>query len=407
MNADTILYLCIYVCACVVAFDLIFAFYLLRMDRIMPGRKSEVTTLIKDIAEDHINGEAARREKHISDYKKKPDRHEHVERYRKSRKGNPMTRKRRLMNKLREESYLLAYIAIADAIRKDDPELYTDFLRAFIGELAELADEYSRKADEYKALMAYALYITDSGNTLTFKHAYKRSVYSMAESLMPNMMNKSAYVRQNTFRALVKMGDVKSVMTAVTILDSDVALQNEKLMTDDLLLFSGDTDELLRQLWDCFMQLTPSMQVMAINYFRLLPLSTDQSAFYETIRQFITDESRDPETRIAAMRYFRRRVYGSAKKDLIAMLEHRETEDYEYPAIAAASLQSYPGKDTERILMDKLSDPNWYTRFNCAESLIALGVDYEKLILESTDRYAKDMLIYRSEVYELKKRRSA
>ena len=48
---------------------------------------------------------------------------------------------------------------------------------------------------------------------------------------------------------------------------------------------------------------------------------------------------------------------------------------------------------------------NWYVRYNAAESLQKLGMNYEKLldIIRGGDRYAREMVMYRLEENELMK----
>lgn len=404
MSADTLLYLCIYICVCIVAFDLFFAFYLWRSNRILPKRMQRIRLLMERIAGSDRDGAETRAGAEKGGGRRG--------RLRKKRRVRPADEdrgraKKQLHDKLMQESYMLAFVRVIGDMKKQAPEQFRAFTLAYAEELARLTTDYAKKPAEYRALMAHVVCMAELGTVVNDPRLYRRICSTISEAIMPDVSNESTYVRQNTFRALASLGDHRSMLTAITIIDADPGLQNEKLMTDDLLLFTGDADELVRELWLCFAQLTPPMQVMALNYFRLLPLRVDQRHMYEGIRRILTDRERDPEVRIAAIRYFRRRVYQDAAPDLIRLLTVKETDAYEYPAIAAASLQSYAGAESERALLDRLSDSNWFTRFNCAESLIALGVDYESIILNSRDRYAKDMLIYRREVYELKKRRPA
>ena len=58
------------------------------------------------------------------------------------------------------------------------------------------------------------------------------------------------------------------------------------------------------------------------------------------------------------------------------------------------------------VLKGALSSRNWYVRYNAAQSLGALGLDYTDLIdiFEGDDRYAEEMLRYRFDQNKLKEK---
>lgn len=74
----------------------------------------------------------------------------------------------------------------------------------------------------------------------------------------------------------------------------------------------------------------------------------------------------------------------------MAFWGNETADNREYAAISATSIAAYPSEETENLLKKKLSSRNWYVRYNSAESLSKLGLDYTQLIdvFKGNDRYA-------------------
>ena len=66
----------------------------------------------------------------------------------------------------------------------------------------------------------------------------------------------------------------------------------------------------------------------------------------------------------------------------------------EYCLISLTALRNYPGKETTELLKKNLRSTNWYIRYNAAESLSVLGVEYAELveIFDGKDSYARDIM---------------
>ena len=62
--------------------------------------------------------------------------------------------------------------------------------------------------------------------------------------------------------------------------------------------------------------------------------------------------------------------------------------------VSLTALRNYPGEDTLALLRKNLKSPNWYIRYNAAESLNALGVDYGEFvdIFDGKDRFSREIL---------------
>lgn len=73
--------------------------------------------------------------------------------------------------------------------------------------------------------------------------------------------------------------------------------------------------------------------------------------------------------------------------------------------MAALSLGNYPGKETISVLKAALSSANWYIRYNAADMLAGhFRVSYLDIsdVYNGRDRYAREILSYMMERYDLK-----
>lgn len=94
------------------------------------------------------------------------------------------------------------------------------------------------------------------------------------------------------------------------------------------------------------------------------------------------------------MRYFAKYHDDEVYPVLLDMAGKYDGGHWEYAAIACTALAGYPGEKTVETLKNALHVPNWYVRYNAAESLVRLGVKYFDLIdvIDGKDRYAREIL---------------
>lgn len=230
-------------------------------------------------------------------------------------------------------------------------------------------------------------------------HVFKGSgIPIVLDSLMELLKEGNIYCRENALQALYSIGDADSVIKALKILDKTGGFHHGKMITDGLLCFSGPVDELNRQLWENFDAFSGALKQAVLDYFRF-----SSGDHCEKMLQIMTDGGENQELRFSAIRYFAKYHYEPA----LAHLYSLATDDalvWEYRAIAASALGNYPAEQTEMLLKEFLCDPNWYVRYNAADSLERLGVQYEEMIdiFEGRDRYAAEMLRYRFDRKKLK-----
>ena len=116
--------------------------------------------------------------------------------------------------------------------------------------------------------------------------------------------------------------------------------------------------------------------------------------------QILADGSRDDELRFSSIRYFGKYPCESAFPLLIDFAQRPQNQRWEYAAISVTSLASYPGERTIEVLKKALNSSNWYVRFNAAKSLETFHLTYLELsdVMESNDRYAREILQYQMDL---------
>lgn len=283
----------------------------------------------------------------------------------------------------RSEDLLTLSEALSGMTSEGDQETAERFIRALQSQLPRLAELYLKKDNMQKAYFA------------AFLQNYRRSSeYDsfLLERLLKYASQENMYCRINALDALYAVGNAEYVVKAVAIQDRMEVFLHEKVLTEGLLSFSGDHGKLTARLLERFDGFSVKTRHAVLNYIRF------QSGNYkEFMYRIMTDEKEDRELRLSAIRYFGRYPWDPARECLIAFAEDKELLNWEYAAVAAASLKDYRGEDVIRALKSALYSSNWYVRYNAAESLEAGGFSYSQLmdVMAGKDRYAREMMGYR------------
>lgn len=110
------------------------------------------------------------------------------------------------------------------------------------------------------------------------------------------------------------------------------------------------------------------------------------------------DARTDREVRLACVRYFMRNPHPCALPIIEGFARSADPAAWEFAAVSAMALASYPGATTVELLKGLLSSRNWFVRFNSAKSLHSLGCTLEgdlADVMAGPDRFAREMLAYR------------
>lgn len=232
----------------------------------------------------------------------------------------------------------------------------------------------------------------------------RRPVSVIIDVMMKLLQEPSLYCRENALQAIYSSGDCSCVLRALREVDQSGRFHHAKLLTDGLLSFSGDPKELADTLWNAFDQFSVSMKVVILDYIRF-----GGGQLHEELLQLLADERQDDEIRFSCIRYFGRYRYEPAFPLLIAFAENPQEHRWEYAAIAATALASYPGERTVEVLKKALNSSSWYVRFNASKSLENFHLSYLELsdVMEGGDRYAREILQYRMDMKSVQKEKEA
>lgn len=222
-----------------------------------------------------------------------------------------------------------------------------------------------------------------------------KPVPMLLDMMMKLLQEPSLYCRENALQAIYSSGDCGCVLRALHAVDESRRFHHAKLLTDGLLTFGGDRQQLTRALWSAFDTFSVSMQVVILDYIRF-----SGGDLREELLQLLADSRQDDELRFSCIRYFGKYPCEQAFPLLIGFVDRPRERRWEYAAIAATALAAYPGERTVEVLKRALSSSNWYVRFNAAKSLEGFHLTYLELsdVMESNDRYAREILQYRMDL---------
>ena len=196
--------------------------------------------------------------------------------------------------------------------------------------------------------------------------------------LLQLLEEPSLYCRENALQAIYSTGNCDLVLQALRQVDESGRFHHGKLLTNGLLTFSGDRQELTRMLWDSFDAVSLSMQTVILDYIRFSGSRMD-----EELLPLLAEEGRDDELRFSCIRYFEKHPDPRAYPLLLSFLEH-------------------PGERTVLALKWAMGSASWYIRLNAARSLTSFHLTYQNLgdVMDSGDRYARESLQYRLDLQQ-------
>lgn len=272
----------------------------------------------------------------------------------------------------------------AEKLMEEMPEEMAAYLSACEGDSRYLAQVYQKKDELQKAYFARILELYGMGGGEKYDEL-KRMLVEMACS-------PSVYTRENALRVLYHSGSTEAVVCAFLQMSRRGVFHYGKLLTDGLLSFAGDRGQLVWELWTRRNQLSDDYALAVMQFIRM-----SQGGYEEEFGKILEDERENQELRLEALRYFRKYRYDPVYQTLLDIVSGKRKEGWEYQAVAALSLASYPGKETEAVLKAALCHGNWYVRYNAADTLVAMmgsGEEQFRDVLEGEDRYAKEILSY-------------
>ncbi|MED9965734.1 MAG: hypothetical protein UFJ18_02960 [Blautia sp.] len=295
--------------------------------------------------------------------------------------GNILTEKEqdKFVKKLCRVEYLMAFeqVLTEELEAGRNLEIYFENYRR---STQQLCAHYQNKEDMQKAYMAYVL---------SYCHVKNTQENTVAIEFLLNMLgNKNIYCRENALYTLYSVGDEELLIEGLRRLNASPYFHYSKLLTEGLLTFRGDYHKLIDGLWEIWEEWKVEIQVAILNYIRF-----KTGGYEDKMYQLLRDERQNEEIHYSAIRYLGKYAYIPVYPLFLAFLEEKG-ERWNYAAIAASALASYPGESTIHNLKKALGNANWYVRYNAAQSLMNLGVRESDLsdVLNGKDRFAKEML---------------
>lgn len=288
-----------------------------------------------------------------------------------------------LIRKLRNTNNIMSFekaLKIVCEQELDNHDKIVEFIKPVFTNLSK----YYNKMDNIS--QAYFAHVTAK-----FKICNNMGSRRLAKYFISDLKRPSIYCRRNAMTVLCKSGNVDSMVEAVEMLNKEQIFLHEKTLTEGLLSFKGDHEELIDEIFRRFDIFSDNIKRVVIDYIRI-----QSGKHCKTIYKILCDEKEDREVRLSALRYFGKYYYEPAKETMIQILQNSEQVNWEYAAVAAFAISAYPDDKTEDILIDNLSNHNWYIRKNAAKTLADMGVAYKKIssIIEGDDQYAREVLMY-------------
>ena len=197
------------------------------------------------------------------------------------------------------------------------------------------------------------------------------------------------HVCEQVLDAIYVIGNPQLTLEALKIADDRDIYIHPKIISDGLLCYRGDKVVFQNLLLDHLLEFSVDMQVNILNYLRF-----DSGIHKSRIFEFLTDPDTDDEVKFSCIRYFGKYAYEKAYPVLQAFAENEKGLKKEFCLVSLTALRNYPGEKTLSLLRENLHHPNWYVRYNAAESLNALGVDYGEFvdIFDGKDRFSREIL---------------
>ncbi|MBC6679790.1 HEAT repeat domain-containing protein [Zhenpiania hominis] len=211
---------------------------------------------------------------------------------------------------------------------------------------------------------------------------------AIAQFLLDCLEIPSTLTRMEVLRSLAKLADIHLFIHALQKLDTFEAPVNTKLISDTLSDFEGSHTELSKALLLLLDSCSNDIKLGIITFF----YSNDAPAVRDKLLQMFSDQTSHKEVRLRLMRYFGTVPDSRARPILIRFAL---SDTWEYAAISAGALRSYPGDETAAALKQRLNDSNWHVRYNCAQTLAQICTRGElEDVLESPDLYAREIMNY-------------
>ena len=355
MKIEIMIYVYIAICVSMILYNIVYVFVLNHREKSLVSNSKKIEKAIYDEL-DRIKSGGVVCEKH----------------------------KKMLCKKLNRTSGITAFDKALENLFESETETVQVYLVQVFSVFEYLTHRYIKK-DTLK--IAYYPYILYKYDILKYQDNPE-----LNEILFELLRSVNVYCRENTLKAIYSIRNPEMAAYALSVVDKNLSFHHPKLISDGLMFYKGNKDDLKEKLFEKIDIYSTGMRLNILNYFRFADIRCD-----EKMLEILTDEKENDEIRFSAIRYFEKFPNDSARCVLQSIAENLDGKAWQYQAIATSALKSYPDEVTFRILVRNLSNHNWHVRQNSAISCEKLGYTYHDLIsvFDGDDRYAREIMRYR------------
>lgn len=291
-----------------------------------------------------------------------------------------------LLQKLHNYKFLLLLMSYLKELASEDKPLTQHFHYALAPILFQLAPIYAKKPLDEQAYYAYVI--------ATFEFSHEPISLPLTTTLLNFLNSPSIHTRHNALHAICRLGSLELLLPALDLLDTSPFPYHPKLLTNGLLSFTGDIDNLNVALLKSLDHFSPHTQATIIDYLCLRNYNV-ANAF----TPYLEKDSGDLQLRYAVIRYYTNLPCPDAYPYFIKFINILGNDYWTLRALSATALMHYPTPLSISTLIKYLADTNWFVRNNCAQSLIYFNLPISKLlaILKIPDTFAQDILSYHLE----------
>lgn len=290
---------------------------------------------------------------------------------------------------MRLSDWLQGFYGAYNSLYVQNPKV-KDLVEANEREIFQVCSRYSRHNTIMRAYFAYFC----SG--LDINDPKDNNEYT---KLMLNYLSDpSVYSHENALKALCSFGNVDSIVEAFQIMTSHNIYHKEKLITNNLLLFAGDTEELTEALMVHFSEFSKCCRIGIVDFLRY----QKNVKYDDRMQAVVCNPSEDTDLRCCCIRLLTDHKYPAFYKAIDQLLKDYDNPNWELTAVAAKAAGNLDKQYVEKPLMKALTSKYWYVRVNSARSLVKLPIAKEDLdaIVNGRDEFARDALLYELEKKE-------
>jgi len=285
-----------------------------------------------------------------------------------------------LLKKLANTEALIAFSHALHYLKGEFPEAYNDYIYNKYNVFENLANIYNEKTSVERA--CYADFICD------FPEAAGDSHERTVGALISYIDKSNIYCRTNVLRALCSIGSVSGVMNALQVINDKQLFIHTQLLTDELLRFKGNKEDLGKYLWSEAWRWNDNIKVSVIQF-----IAQSSNSYNEEFLSVLQDSSVSAEVRIAVIRYYAENSYAPAQAALIKLTD--SSANITLAAEAVLALASHPTPDAIAALREALYSQEWSVRYNASSVLVGMGneIDLTKVLRDDSE-YARKIVSY-------------